>query len=374
MGVQMQVAIGQWQVYTITQSPFQLGLVGLFNVLPVILLGVFGGTVSDMVDRRKLVAGAQIARVAIGLALAALTLSGSVEVWQIYVGGLLASFSNAFDGPARQAIVFSLVPRHHLMNAVTWHNVQRDASNLVGPAVAGALMAAASIGAAYFAEALFFIPLLVVMLLVAVGGTLPERRPAIEVLREGLSFLRQTPTILTSLSLDFSLTFFGAYRALLAVYARDILGVGPAGFGLLTSAAALGGMGGSAFVLSLGESRRKGPIQLSATLVYAGAVAAFGLSTWFGLSLAICAVLGFCDTVAGIMRRSIIQLATPEGLQGRVAAVQQIVATGGPALGGVQAGTMSGLLGAPQTLVIGGAVCGGYAAFTAIRARAFRSV
>ena len=126
-------------------------------------------------------------------------------------------------------------------------------------------------------------------------------------LREGFGFLGSTPLILTALSLDFFLTFFGAYRPLLAIYARDILDVGPAGFGVMNSAVALGGMGGSAFVLGVGESRKKGPIQLAATLVYAVSVAAFGLSSWFAISLVICAVLGFCDTVAGIMRRSIIQ-------------------------------------------------------------------
>ena len=374
MGMNMQIAIGQWQVYSLTQSPFQLGLVGLMNVLPLILLGVFGGTVSDMVDRRKLVGYAQLGRIAIVLVLGVLTLSGLVQVWQIYAGGLAASFLSAFEGPARQAIVFSLVPKNHLMNAITWHNVQRDASNLVGPAVAGTLMSTVSIGSAYVAESLFFVPLIVVMLTLGVGGTLPERRPAIDVLREGFRFLGSTPLILTALSLDFFLTFFGAYRPLLAIYARDILDVGPAGFGVLNSAVALGGMGGSAFVLGVGESRKKGPIQLAATLVYAASVAAFGLSSWFALSLAICAVLGFCDTVAGIMRRSIIQLATPAQLQGRVAAVQQIVSTGGPALGGVQAGTISGLIGAPLTLVIGAAVCGASTLATTVRARAFRGV
>ena len=374
MGAQGQIAIGQWQVYSLTQSPFQLGLVGLMNVLPLIGLGVFGGAVADMIDRRKLIAYAQLLRDAVVVALGDLTLSGSVQVWYVYVGSLLASLSAAFEGPARQAIVFSLVPKDHLMNAVTWHNVQRDASQLVGPAVAGGIMAAVSIGSAYVVEAVFFIPLILTILRLEVGGRMPTRRPAIDVMREGFRFLSGTPIILTSLSLDFFLTFFGAYRPLLAVYARDILDVGPAGFGVLNSAVALGGMVGSAFVLGVGETRRKGSIQLGAMLLYAALVAAFGFSVWFALSLAICALLGFCDTVAGIMRRSIIQLATPEQLQGRVAAVQQIVSTGGPALGGVQAGTMSVLLTAPTTLAIGATICGAYALLTAVRARAFRQV
>jgi len=374
MGVQTQTVIGQWQVYALTHSPFQLGLVGLMNVLPIILFGVFGGAYADMADRRKLVALSQVVRIGVVGALGLLTVSGAIEVWHVYVGGLIGSFATAFDQPSRQAMIFSLVPRRHLLNAVTWHNVQRDTSNLVGPAAAGIIMAAVSIGAAYFANALLFVPLIIAMIRLRVGGAPPARPSAAGLLRDGLQFVGQSPVIVTSLALDFCLSFFGAYRGILALYARDILRVGPEGFGFLTSAVAVGGILGSSIVLSLGESKHKGRIQIGAMLVYAGGVGAFGLSTLFPLSLALAGVLGCCDTVAGTMRRSIVQLATPEEMQGRVGALQLIVAQSGPALGSAQAGTMSGMIGGPAALSIGAVVCGTAALAAAMRSRAFREV
>ncbi len=373
MGVTTQTAISQWQVYTLTESAWQLGLVGLMNVLPVILFGVFGGAFADIADRRKLVAVSQLVRMLVVAALAILTLSGAVQVWQIYLAGLLGSLASAFDQPARQAMIFSLVPRHHLLNAVTWHNVQRDAANLVGPALAGIIMATVSIWAAYAIDACLFLPLIVAVSRLPAGKLAPARAGAAAHLRDGFRFLWQSPVILTSLSLDLCLTFFGAYRALLALYARDILNVGPQGFGFLTSAVAVGEMLGSSFVLSLGESKRKGLLQLSAMLVYAGGVGAFAFSTLFPLSLLLASILGFCDTVAGTMRRSIVQLKTPEEFQGRVGAMQVIVGQGGPALGAVQAGTMASLMGAPPALALGAVACGVIALVTAVRSRAFRT-
>jgi MFS family permease len=344
------------------------------NVLPVMLFGVFGGAFADVADRRKLVAFGALVRIGVVLTLGTLTLTGNVQVWHVYVGALAGSFSSAFEQPARQAMVFTLVPREHLMNAVTWHNVQRDASYLVGPAIAGGVIALLSIEAAYFVDGALFLPLILAMTRLNVGGATGARRGTAELLKEGFRFLADARIIMTSLSLDFALTFFGAYRPLLAIYARDILDVGAAGFGILNSAVALGGILGSAFVLGVGNSRRKGPLQLGATLLYAAAVAAFGFSVWFGVSLAICAVLGFCDTVAGTMRRTIIQLSTPEQLQGRVGALQLIVAQSGPALGGVQSGTMTGLIGAPVTLGIGAAICGTYTLVMTLRSRAMRQL
>jgi hypothetical protein len=269
-------------------------------------------------------------------------------------------------------MVYSLVPRQHLLNAVTWHNVQRDASNLVGPALAGAAMAVVSIDAAYFINMVLFVPLIVAMTRIRVADPPPKRGGALDLLVDGFRFLRRTPVILTSLSLDFILSFCGGYRSLLALYAKDILNVVPGGFGILSSAVAVGGMVGSAFVLSLGESKRKGQLQLSAMLIYGLGVIGFGASTLFPISLALTALLGFCDTVAGTMRRSLIQLSTPEEFQGRVGAVQAIVGSGGPPLGGAQAGTMASLVGAPFSLAVGGSICVVAAIVTAARGRTFR--
>jgi MFS family permease len=372
MGISMQVAISQWQVYQLTNSPLQLGLVGLMNVLPVILFGIFGGAVADVADRRKLVAVSQVVRMLVVAALSLLTTAEVVQVWQIYAGGLIGSLASAFDQPSRQAMIFSLVPRQHLLNAVTWHNVQRDASNLMGPAIAGIVMGGLSIAAAYLLNAIFFVPLIFAVIRLPVGDVAPARGGTLTVLRDGLTFLRQSPVIMTSLTLDFCLTFFGPYRALLALYARDILDVGPQGFGFLTSAVAVGGMLGSAFVLSLGDAKYKGRLQLGAMLVYAVAVAAFAFSTFFPLSLALAAGCGLCDTIGGTMRRSLIQLRAPEEYQGRVGALQVIVGQGGPALGAVQAGTLAGLIGAPPALALGAALVGIIALGASFRSRSFR--
>jgi hypothetical protein len=235
-------------------------------------------------------------------------------------------------------------------------------------------MANVGISAAYFVNAAFFFPLIIAVIRLNVTQAEPDEAGTRALLGEGLRFVRGNPVILTSLTLDFFLSFFGAYRALLAIYARDILDVGPQGFGFLTSAVAVGGIIGSSFVLGVGDTRRKGPIQLTAMMVYTVGVAAFAFSMVFPLSLVITSILGFCDTVAGTMRRSIIQLETPEAFQGRVAGIQAIVGSGGPPLGGAQAGAVASLIGAPAALGIGAVVCGAAALIAAAKARSFKSV
>jgi MFS family permease len=373
MGVGMQTVIGEWQVYNLTGSALHLGLVGLMSVLPLITFGIFGGAFADAVDRRKLVVASQALRILTVLTLGVLTLTGQIDVWHIYAGTLVGSFAGAFDQPARQAMIFSMVPRHHLMNAVTWHNVQRDASRLAGPSLAGLVMAFVSIHAAYFVTWLLFLPLVVAMTRVQISPPPEKRAPAGELLLDGMRFLRNTPVVYTSLTLDFCLSFFGGYRGMLALYAKDILGVGAEGFGILSSAVAAGGILGSTFVLRLGESQRKGQLQLAAMGLYAVGLIGFGLSAFLPLSLLLAAVLGFCDTVAGVMRRSLIQLSTPDGMQGRVGAVQAMVASSGPPLGSAQAGALASVIGAPFALALGGSVCGVAAIIAVFRSRTFRS-
>ncbi len=358
-GSQMQLVAINWHVYVLTKSPLALGLVGLFRGLPVILCSLAGGVVADAVDRKHLMIVTQTVMLVSAGLLTATTLGGLKSVWPIYILTALASGATAFDIPARQSLMPSLVPLEDFPNAVSLAMIVFNVATITGPAIAGVLLAQSGPGLIYAINAVSFIAVIVALLAMRASGS-PElqiaRRDALSLaaLKEGLSFVWRTPIMVQTMTLDFVATFFASATLLLPIFARERLHVGAHGYGLLAAAPAVGSVM-TAFVMArMGTFRKQGRLVVWSVAVFGVATAAFGVSTAFWLSFLMLAVTGAADTVSTVLRQTIRQLVTPNHLRGRMTSINMMFFMGGPQLGEMEAGVLAALIGAPLSVVVGG--------------------
>jgi MFS family permease len=374
LAFQMGRMLNLWHVYELSGSALQLGLTGLFQAVPLIVFGLLGGTAADVLNRKLLLLASQAATLVLSLALAALTLADAVQVWHIYAVTAGLTVVNIVDRPARMSIIPALVPQSHLLNAITLHTTVMQLALLLGPLLAGLAITRIGIGDAYLAVALAYLPVIAALALLRVPTIVAEQRPRLNLaaMWEGLRFVTGRQVLLALLLLDTTATFFGGYRALMPIFAEDILRVGPAGFGALMGAPAVGALAGTAVLLGMGRIRRMGLTVILTTALYAGSLALFGASPWFLASLALAGLLGFWDSFGMSIRQTVVQMATPDHLRGRANAILQVFTMGAPSLGYVQAGIMASLLGAPGALVVGAGICGAVVLTVGARWRGLR--
>ena len=356
----MRQAQNLYQVYELSGSAFQLGLTGLAQGISIFALGLFGGTLADFLDRKKLILITIFGNLLVAVTLGVLTLTGFIQVWHILVATALTSGLNIVLNPTRMALISRLVPRSHLTNAVSLNSSVSQGAHLIGPMLGGLSLASMSTGNAYLCNALFYVPAAIVIFLLK----LP---PTDEILREkfslgsllgGVKFLLSEPIILTLVLLDFIVVGVGCYRPLLPIFAKDILFVGPAGFGMLSSAPAIGGIIGTVTLLAVGDVKSKGLLALWSFLAYALAVGVFAISTTFWLSLSLLGVMGLANSLQAVMRQTTFHLLTPDHVRGRAFSVFNMFSQGANAVGATEVGFMAALLGAPGSLLFGGAVGG----------------
>ncbi len=355
-GTQMAQAAIAWQVYLLTHSPLALGLIGLFRVIPIVIFSLVGGVVADVVNRRRLLLVTQTALLSVSAILALATLRGIITAPLIYGMTGVAAGAAAFDSPARQALVPSLVPRERLTNALSLSGTAFQVATIAGPSLAGVVIATWGVATVYLVDAVSFIAVLVVLLIIRppiVEGAV--QRVSVAAAVEGLHFVWHSPILVATMSLDFLATFFGSATALLPIFARDILHVGAQGYGFLYAApsagAVLTGIGMSFFAHRI---RAKGFIIILAIGAYAGFTILFGISHVFVLSLLCLAGVGASDTVSMILRQTVRQLVTPDALRGRMTSVNMVFFMGGPQLGEFEAGVLARFTGAPFSVVAGG--------------------
>ena len=361
-GSQMQVVAINWHVYLLTKSPLALGLVGLVRVVPIILCSLIGGVVADAIDRKRLMIVTQVVMLASAAVLAGITASGLDEVWPIYLLTAIASAAVAFDNPARHALMPTLVPAGDFPNAVSLGMVAFNSAMIVGPALAGLLLAGHGPALIYLINAISFLAVILALLAMRTSGR-PESgdQAAVKVgfaaLGEGLRFVWRTPIIVQTMTLDFVATFFASATALLPIFAAEILKVGARGLGLLAAAPAAGSVITGLVMARRGTPKRQGKLVLVSVAIYGAATIAFGLSRWFWLSLVTLAVTGAADTVSTVLRQTIRQLVTPNHLRGRMTSVNMIFFMGGPQLGEMEAGAVAALVGATLSVITGGVGC-----------------
>jgi MFS family permease len=377
-GSQMQLVTINWHVYLLMRpygekaAAAALGLVGLVRVLPIIVCSLVGGVVADAVDRKRLIIITQTVMLLSAAALAAFTWAGLRQVWPIYALTALSSAAIAFDNPARQALLPALVPERDFPNAVSLGFVSFQIAMVSGPVLGGVVLARFGPAWVYAFNAVSFLAVLVAVLLMRASGKGKAEeiaRVSLESLKEGLRFVRRTPIMVQTMSLDFIATFFASATALLPIFARDILRVGENGYGLLAGASAIGAVLTGLLLTRRAGWSRPGLAVLLSVVVYGAATVGFGLSRSYWLSLLMLALTGAADTVSTVIRQTIRQLITPDRLRGRMTSVNMIFFMGGPQLGELEAGLVAAAAGAPFSVVLGGVCCIAAVAFTAMRAR-----
>ena len=359
-GSQMQLVAINWHIYLLTNSALALGMVGLFRAGPIILCSLLGGVVADVVDRRRLMIATQAVMLICSGILALFTFNGLRRVWPIYLLTAIASAAWAFDTPARQALVPALVPAKDFPNAVSLSMLMFQIGMIIGPALAGLLLASQGPGLVYAMNAISFVAVILGLALMRVRGrpvTEEGKIPSVsfEALMEGLRFVWRTPIIVQTMTLDFVATFFASANQLLPIFAKDILQVGAQGLGFLASAPAIGAVVAGLVMARLGAVKRQGLIVIVSVAFFGAATIAFGLSRVFWFSLLMLAVTGAADTISTILRHTIRQLNTPNSLRGRMTSINMIFFMGGPQLGELEAGSVAALIGAPLSVVTGGA-------------------
>ncbi len=355
MAQQMRQTQIFYQVYELSGSPLQLGLTGLAQGVPLFAFGLFGGTLADFIDRRKLLLITIGGNLTIAVALALLTLAGTIQVWHILLATALTSSLNIVLNPTRMALISKLVPRSHLTNAVSLNSSVSQASHFIGPMIAGASLAWMNIGNAYLFNAIFYLPAAGAILLIQTSGAPEPSRETFTVrsLVGGLRFLLSEPVVFAMVMLDFVIIGVGFYRPLLPIFAKDILHVGPEGFGALSSAPAVGGIIGTVTLLLVGDIKSKGLLALSSFLAYAAAVGIFALSTDFWLSLVLLGTLGLANSLQAVMRQTTFHLLTPDHLRGRAFAVFNMFSQGANSVGATEVGFLAAFIGAPGSLLCG---------------------
>jgi len=355
---QMRQTQNLYQVYELSGSALQLGLTGLAQGIPIFALGLFAGTLADFLDRRKLLLITIFGNCLVAVAQGLLTLSGAIQVWHILVGTALTSALNIVLNPTRMSLISRLVPRSHLTNAVSLNSSVSQSSFFFGPMAAGLTLAALSTGNAYLVNALFYVPAVIAILQLHPPAALDGRRERFSLVSilGGVKFLFSEPIVFAMVMLDFTIVGLGYYRPLLPIFAKDILHIGPTGYGMLSSAPAVGGVLGTVIVLFFGDIERKGQLALWSFLSYALAVGIFAMCTQMALSLALLALLGLANSLQAVMRQTSFHLLTPDHLRGRAFAVFNMFSQGANSVGAAEIGFAASFLGAPGALVFGGAI------------------
>jgi len=363
-GSNMQAAAILWQVSLLAPPALKglaLGLVGLVRLAPIVVFSLISGVVADAMDRRKLMLATQTGMTLVAAALAAITFAGFSTIWVVYALAAVGAAFSTFDGPARQSLLPNLVPEEHYPNAISLNSVMMQLASVFGPGLAGLVLATLGVGWAYAFNAVSFVAVIVGLWLMR---DLPVRSAAqrapvsLRAAVEGLRYVFSAPLIRSTMLLDFFATFFSSATTLLPIFAQDILKVGPAGFGWLYAAPALGGLlAGIALVRYASRINRRGRVLLVAVFLYGVATALFGVSRSFWLTFACLAATGAADGVSTILRNIIRQLSTPDHLRGRMVSVNMVFFMGGPQLGELEAGVVANALGAPFSVVSGGVAC-----------------
>ncbi|OGH18205.1 MAG: hypothetical protein A3F31_05190 [Candidatus Levybacteria bacterium RIFCSPHIGHO2_12_FULL_38_12] len=355
-GIQMQFVAVNWHLYRLTDSPVALGLLGLFRFLPIIIFSLIGGNFADAHNRKRILILASASLSILSFFLAFSTLSETINPFIMYTVSILIAVASSFDIPARQAFVPNLVKKEHLPNAISLNVVMFQASLVVGPALAGILIAQLGEGYVYGLSAVSFAGALLALFLIKTTGEPKGEKPEISIaaIAEGITFIKSQTLIWSTMLLDFFSTFFASATVLLPIFAKDILHVGPQGFGVLAASPAIGAVVAGFVFAHFGILRKQGTILLVSVGLFGIATIFFGISNSFLLSFLFLFIVGAGDSISAIIRNTIRQAVTPDYIRGRMSAVSMIFFMGGPQLGEFEAGLLAAWIGAPFSVVLGG--------------------
>jgi MFS family permease len=364
-GTWMQSVAQAWLVYKLKHSALLLGAVGFAGQFPVFLVAPLGGIVADRYNRHRVVIGTQIASMLLAFMLAGLTLAGVVQVWHIFVLASLLGVVNAFDIPGRQSFLVDMVGKEDLMNAIALNSSMFNGARVIGPAIAGILVARIGEGWCFFVNAVSYIAVLIGLLMMQVPRPSYQASSASPVahLLEGFRFVRRTGPIRALLLLLGLVSLVGMpYTVLMPVFADQILHGGPRGLGILMGATGVGALLGALTLAARSGVRGLGRWVAVSCGGFGLFVILFAWSRYFWLSVALLLPVGFCMMLEMSSSNTLIQTMVPDHLRGRVMAVYSMMFMGMAPFGALMGGALADRLGAPLTVSVGAVACIGGAA------------
>jgi MFS family permease len=351
---QMQAVAVGWQIYELTGSAFDLGLVGLVQFFPVVVLGLLIGHIADRYDRRVVVAICQLVKALAAAAFAIGTLGGflsrDVMLAILFVSGM----ARAFETPTMHTLVPGIVPPVLLQRAIAASSTASQTAIICGPAIGGLLYVFGA-STVYLTCTAVFVLASILVSFIQMQRTPPDKKPVtVEAVFAGFRYIRRNPVVLGAISLDLFAVLLGGVTALLPIYAKDVLEAGPWGLGLLRSAPAIGALAISIWLAHHQIERRVGHVLFIAVAAFGAAAVAFAFSTSIVISILALAVYGAGDAVSVVIRHSLVQTRTPHEMLGRVLAVNFMFTGTSGTLGEFRAGTVAALFGAFTSVLVGG--------------------
>jgi MFS family permease len=347
-----------FQLYQLTGSALQVGLLSICDAVPLLLFAAIGGTIADRLDRRKVVLLTDAGLMVCSALLALNAFAGRPQVWALYVLAFVATSCWSLGGPALRAMMPGLVPPEQLAASQALQSVYGQTAAIVGPALGGVLIAATGVGWAYAIDGATFVASLAAVLRVAPAPVIGEvAHQALDSLREGWRFLRNQPVILGTFALDTNAMVFGMPQALFPAVAAHHFHSGARVVGLLYAAPSAGALLSALTSGWTGHVRRQGVAVAAAIVLWGAAITAFGFSTALWPGLAMLAVAGFADETSAILRSTILFANTPDHFRGRMQGFELAQVASTPALGNVEAGVVASLTSLRFSVVSGGIAC-----------------
>jgi MFS family permease len=361
VGTWVQTVAEAWLVLTLTNDPFVLGLASVFRFVPVMVLGLFGGVIADNLPKRQTLIATQVAQMILAFTLAALTITGAVQVWQIMILAALLGCANAIDMPVRQSFVVEMVGREDVANAVAFNSAMFNAARVVGPAVAGISIGIFGLGLCFVVNGFSFLAVIVGLLIMRDSELhLPARAPrprtaraVFDNLADGLGYVRRTPLVLLAIStVGLSSMFAINFSVSVPPMVANVLHSDAAGYGFLMAVCGIGSMLAALFIAFSGRASIRQ--LLGGTMLMSVAFTLFGVSINFAVSMVLMFLVGVGMITMAASANTLIQLTVPDHLRGRVMAVYTTVFAGSTPIGGLLTGIWAANYGIAEAVILGG--------------------
>jgi MFS family permease len=372
----MQATLISWEVFAITKDPFSIGLIGLVEFVPAVIMAIYSGYIIDKSDKKKLLHYSLAGNLLLTILFAYITsehalsmLSQSTVLIAVYIIAFLTGVARAFSGPTSFALVSMLVPKQKLPNATSWHSSSWQIAAVSGPAIGGLLYGEKGITFAFIIMIIMLTLSVVVLFFIKPKppAAIQQKEPMLKSIKQGFKFVWQSKEILGVLSLDLFAVFFGGATALLPYFSDQILQTGPEGLGILRSAPGIGAILVMLIINFLPMKKNQGKIMLYCVAGFGFMMIIFGLSTYFWLSFAALLISGVLDGISVIVRSTVLQLKTPENMKGRVSSLNSIFIISSNELGAFESGFAARLMGVVPAVVFGGTMTVGIVVYNWIK-------
>lgn len=360
IGSWVQITAQAWLVFDLTRSSFLLGIVGFSSYIPIFALSLFGGVAADRFSKRGILLVTQVGLMALAFVLGILVVAEKAAVWNIVLISLLNGSFMAFDGPARQAYIIELTGREHILNAVALNSAAFNSARIIGPALAGILIASVGMAGCFFVNAVSFLAAIAALAIIRAAGSrgVRQNKHIFVELWEGLNFIRGHRLILALMIIVAVSSLFGfSYVILMPVFADSVFAKGVGGLGTLMSSAGFGALIAALTIAGLGDFKGKGKLLMASAVVFSLALFAFSFTRIYWLSLLLICLAGWGGVSTMALVNTLLQINVPDSFRGRVMGLFMLTFAGMVPFGNLLAGSVAQLAGASVTLAIGAGIC-----------------